>query len=270
MEAAIPEGKVLLRLNLDETACRLYHRPRKGDLADKSIAASHREGSLVQDVDLGKQKAALSHMALVCDDPALQPQMPQFIVGNEHVLSKAVLDSMAGALPANVHLLRRKSSWVNHTTMTEWGRALAKALAPHRSRCQPLLLLDVCPVHCNKHFLQAMSRGGIWIVFIPAGMTWLLQVCDTHLFAKYKTFLCERQHSRLLSAQGRTPVNTADAVRDIVDGIRRILQGTEWAPAFDGNGYWEKTAMRPHPYSERVGMHRHSRCVADTAKSVPD
>ena len=81
LEAAIPEGKELLRLNLDETACRLYHKPRKGDLTDKTIAASHREGSLVQDVDLGKQKAALSHMALVCDNPAIRPGCYSLLLG---------------------------------------------------------------------------------------------------------------------------------------------------------------------------------------------
>ena len=265
LEAALPEGRELLRLNLDETACKLYHKPRKGDLADKNIAAAHREGSLVQYVDLGQQKAALSHMALVCDVPALQPQMPQFIVGNEHVLSKAVLDSMPCPLPANVHLLRRKSSWVNHTIMAEWSRALSKALAPHRARYQPVLLLDVCPVHCGTQFLTALRKAGIRVVFVPAGLTWLLQVCDTHLFAKYKAFLCARQHSRLLATEGRKQVSTADAVEDIVHGIRRVLQGTEWAPAFDGNGYGKRQRCT------RARILRELECtdIPDVPKTLP-
>ena len=40
-------------MNLDETACKLYYKPRKGDFADRSVAAAHREGRLVQDVDVG-------------------------------------------------------------------------------------------------------------------------------------------------------------------------------------------------------------------------
>ena len=237
MVACVPEGREVLRLNLDETACRLYYKPRKGDLADRSVAAAQRERSLVQDVASGAQKAALSHMGLVCDAPALQPHMPQFILGNEHVLSKALLDNVAAALPTNVHLLRRKSSWVNHESMAEWGCALSKALAPHRARYQPILLLDACPTHYGDKLLRELAKGGIWVVFVPAGLTWLMQVCDTHVFAKYKAFLRDRQQSRLLSSGCRREVSTADALADIVQGIRRVLQGTAWAAAFDGNGY---------------------------------
>ena len=89
LEGVLPPGRQLLRLNLDETACRLYLKPRKGDLADKTVAAALREASLVQDVDAGQQKAALSLMALICDVPSLQPDMPQVILGNGHILKQA-------------------------------------------------------------------------------------------------------------------------------------------------------------------------------------
>ena len=240
LEGALPPGRKVLRLNVDETACRLYYKPRKGDLADASIATALKDGRLVQNVDAGRQKAALSHMALLCDSSALQPHMPQFILGNEHVLSKAVVESLSPTIPGNVHVLRRKSSWVTHDTMTEWARALSKSLAPHLKEFQPILLLDACQVHYGRRFLKALQRGKIWVVFVPAGTTWLLQPCDTHLFAKYKAFLRDRQHGRLLNTEVTGDVDAAHALDDIILGIRRVIQGTKWAPAFDANGYGEE------------------------------
>ena len=131
MESILPAGRKLLRLNLDETACKLYYKPRKGALADEAMATAQREGRLVQNVDAGRQKAAVSHMALICDSPALQPKMPQFILSNEYILSKVLVECLSPTLPSNVHVHRRKSSWVNHEAMVEWARALLKCLAPH-------------------------------------------------------------------------------------------------------------------------------------------
>ena len=78
------------------------------------------------------------------------------------------------------------------------------------------------------------------VIFVPAGPTWLLAPCDTHVFAKYKRFLRNRQYARLLSSAGPSGVSAAHALDDIVLGIRRILQGTRWASAFDANGYGEQ------------------------------
>ena len=110
-------------------------------------------------MDAGRQKAALSHMALVCDVPALQPNMPQFILGNEHILSTALVGSVARTLPTNVPLLRRKSRRVNHGTMVEWARALSLSLSPHNARFQPVLLLDACAAHYVQISCESWPRA---------------------------------------------------------------------------------------------------------------
>ena len=266
LEGVLPRGKQLLRLNMDETACRLHYKARKGDLADRSVAAAQKEGRLVEDVGAGQQKAALSHMAVVCDVPSLQPEMPQVILGNEHILRQALVSSLSPTLPANVHVHRRKSSWVNHEVMAEWGRTLSNALAPHRKKYQPVLLLDACGVHNGKEFLQALQRGGVWVIFVPAGLTWLLAPCDTHVFAKYKRFLRDRQHERVLKAAGPSVVSAAHALDDIVLGIRRILQGTEWASAFNGNGYGEQQRCVRRRILDELGCVH----VSDVPATLPE
>ena len=57
-------------MNLDETTCKLWYKPQKGNIAGALVTAT-REGSLVQDVSPGMQKASLSHMGLICDTPPL-------------------------------------------------------------------------------------------------------------------------------------------------------------------------------------------------------
>ena len=88
-------------------------------------------------------------------------------------------------------------------------------------------------------FLKELQRGKIWVVVVPAGLAWLLQPCDTHLFAKYKTFLRNRQYSRLLHTDIPADVTAAHALEDIIVGIRRVIQKTAWASAFDANGFGE-------------------------------
>ena len=40
LEACLPESNTVLRMNLDETACKLYYKPAEGHLADGSVAAT--------------------------------------------------------------------------------------------------------------------------------------------------------------------------------------------------------------------------------------
>ena len=249
----MPDGRKLLRMNLDETTCKLWYKPQKGNIAGTLVTAT-REGSLVQDVSPGMQKASLSHMGLICDTPPLQPEMPQFILGNEYVLPQSLVSSLSPTLPVNVHLLRRKSCWVNHEVMAEWALALRRALRPHLQNYQPVLLLDACAVHYGEKFLKALQRAHVWVVFVPAGMTWLMQPCDTHVFAKYKRFLRDRQHERMLDDTEPVAVSAEHTVKNIVLGIRRVLKSHRWAKAFDQNGYGQQQRCVRRRIQSEIGV----------------
>ena len=55
---------------------------------------------------------------MLCDDPAVQPVVPQVIIGNEHLVPEAVRIALEAEslLMSNVKVLRRKSAWVNDAT----------------------------------------------------------------------------------------------------------------------------------------------------------
>ena len=83
----IPSGKKVLRLNLDETAVRFFYKPSKGLRTRRTPNHIIHETRAVQHATKGQQRRALTHVAIICDDSELQPQIPQFILGAEHVLS---------------------------------------------------------------------------------------------------------------------------------------------------------------------------------------
>ena len=113
-----------------------------------------------------------------------------------------------------------------------WG----KASWQFHDRLQPILLLDACPVHMGLRFLRACAKWRLWVVFVPARMTWLLQPADTHCFAMFKAKLRELFQQSIINSKDGT-VTTMDIILHMNMAIRRIFQGRCWSEAFDGNGW---------------------------------
>ena len=89
--AQLPAGKAPLRLNMDETTCRLFCDAAEGVIASELIARAARKGRVAQQATRGQTRSALSLIALLCDDSSIQPRLPQYILGNEHVLPAGVV-----------------------------------------------------------------------------------------------------------------------------------------------------------------------------------
>ena len=128
--AQIPEGKTPLLLNMDETACSLFYGGADGVLAGEPIALAARRGVLAQSATRGETRSNLSLVALLCDDPSIQAKLPQYIIGNEHMLPAAVVAQLQveGALLPNVRLVRRKSAWVNDAVLSVIARHWVRSL----------------------------------------------------------------------------------------------------------------------------------------------
>ena len=228
-------GKQILRLNLDETACKMHYTPPSGLVARDGVN-KRRLPQLYQNLKRAQMRSAVSHIALICDNTEIQALLPQYIIGNERLLRVEMLNELQVSLQPNVAVVRRRSSWVTGHLMRQLARAYAKTLAPFREKFQPILIMDVCNPHMDSGFLLALSKADIWPLFVPASMTWLLQPCDTHLFSKYKSFLAARYHEELLRSSDGC-VSTRDMIACMSDAVRLVLQSFAWAPSFIGNGF---------------------------------
>ena len=162
--AQLPPNKQPLLLNMDETACRLFYDPAKGVLASELVALAARRGRVTSSVTTAQTRSVLSPVALLCSDSSIQPRLPQYILGNEHVLQTSALGELRRdrSLSPNVHILRRKSAWVNDAELAGIARHWSRVLQQHCPDRQPILLLDACSAHLGPKFLASCVRCKIW------------------------------------------------------------------------------------------------------------
>ena len=228
----IPVGKTALRINLDETAICLFQGDGKGNVFMSKTCPS----APVQDVPRRRRRCFLTHVALVCDRTDIQPLLPQVLIANEATFPAGLMPALRAACPANVFLVRQKSSWNNSDLCSQIMRWLGLALLPFRGTLQPVLLLDAVRIHTTPQVLRACVACQIWPLVVPAKTTWLMQPLDTHAFLAFKA------HLRNSYQQARVAADVADLdiarfLQCVYDSIRAVLQGQRWLPAFADNGF---------------------------------
>ena len=239
LRSRVPPGSSILRVNLDETAIAVHPGSTNG-----SIFVSKRKlQELVEDVPMNKKRCYMTHIALICDRTDIQPRLPQVLVANEHTFRVRDMATLRAACPPNVHLVRQKSAWNNQWLCAEVIRLLKEAVTPHVGGARIVLLLDVSRVHLTDAVLNACRRHGVWPLFVPASLTWLLQPLDTHAFAIFKWALRMAYH-RARGEDANGNVSLPRMLKCFYDTIRAVLQGRRWSAAFDSNGFGV-TALSP-------------------------
>ena len=63
---------------------------------------------------------------------------------------------------------------------------LVEALRSRLERHQPERMMDACEIHLHRGIITTCNSVGVWLVIVPAELTWLLQPCDTHAFLLFK------------------------------------------------------------------------------------
>ena len=117
LHAQAPPSQEVLRINMDETSIRLYQDAGKGLLVARACRQRHTPRGLVQKVTRSKLRAALTHAALLCDDPEAQRALPQLLIAGEASMTAAQEDTVRSVLPRHVVLLRMKKGWMNADVM---------------------------------------------------------------------------------------------------------------------------------------------------------
>ena len=109
LKAQVPAGKTFLRVNVDETSVCLFQGTAKGTVMARKrkfndATASDGPREPAQKVNRNTRKTCLTHVALVCDRPDIQPLLPQVAIGNEHTFTARDWPALLGrAPPERVH-----------------------------------------------------------------------------------------------------------------------------------------------------------------------
>ena len=228
---AVSEGKKLLRINCDETNVMRGMKTQKGLV----VSCCHRTGPVIVP-DSDPTRGSWTHLAFLCDDTAVQPALPQVIVGNEKMLRLQDVRAVERSLPDNVYLIRQSSSWMNESLFVRVLQWLSDAVKPYMTTHKPVLLLDCAPVHLTLSAWAAARKHGLQLVFIPRKLTWLLQPCDTHLFRRYKAWLNSHVRRAVMRSANSQPTQL-QVLEAMIGSVRGVLQATPWARSFDANGY---------------------------------
>ena len=228
-------GKVPLRLNLDETSVPVVFTGGKGNIMVHKGAKAWRRMMPRQRASQAEKRTFLTHVGIICDDPAVQPLLPQVIFVRTGSISIALWAALAATLPSNVYVKRMPRAWNNAQQHCLIIRILGLILEPFTATRQIILSFDAAGMHVHNDVLNEMAAAHFWYLLIPARLTWLLQPLDTHAFSRYKAWLRTRFQDHMC-AGGDIAHMTSNMIRLVVACTRSVLQGHNWTFAFAQDG----------------------------------
>ena len=235
LHSQVPPGQKPLRVNMDETAIRLVQTARRGMICSVARRLRMTPRSIAQQATRGQLRTMFSLIAFVCDDDDLQKKLPQILVVSSAVVKASDVEQVRRTLPPNVFLWSQRRAWTTGELMVAVVKTLRQCLESDLVDRQVILSSDVFRAHTTKAVWRAMARLNFFYFLIPARMTWVMQPCDTHVFAQFKRHLQEAaQTAAVRDEKGYVPLAT---LFDIVgDTVQVVLRGKRWAHAFHDLG----------------------------------
>ena len=190
-------------------------------------------------------------IAAVCDCPGLQPLLPQVILArysqNAHV--PATLQAHYSSCGFPFEFWHGSAGRVTPVIIRKWFTRLRQSVASFNSEAWIVLIIDCCTAHLDRQSVAHLRRLGILVVFVPASLTWLLQLLDVYAFGRLK--------GELRQTEARTRANSAHG--QIVPGqwiklattvIRREIINRDWSPCFARLGVGETCLDLSTPVAE--------------------
>ena len=112
-----------------------------------------------------------------------------------------------------------------------------------------MLIVDCSTAHLDKHSVFHLRRLGFLVVFIPAKMTWLLQILDVFVFGKVKRAFREAEaRARSASLTGHVAPGTWMKIATTV--LRREIINCDWSEAFSRLGAGESCLNLSGPVAQ--------------------
>ena len=207
---------------------------------------------------LGDRRSCITFMASITHDTAIQPKLPQILIGNKHQFTAQVM-RLAQTLPKNIHLYKQQSAWNNHACMRRYISLLGKSLGDAVRQRYVILLLDVHRSHIDQSILTHAKRCGIRLCYVPASMTGDLQPCDTHLFWKFKSAFrnCWR---RCKATRIGGSVTTCEWIEVVVAAIQQVLPEINGGLLLKPLVFWPISLAWAYPWCESCAGQMSPQC----------
>ena len=104
-----------------------------------------------------------------------------------------------------------------------------------RPNAEIVMVFDVASPHVTREVFMHLNRLNLHTLLVPAGMTWLLQPLDTHVFSTLKRSLHDRQaRGRAASPLGILP--SCSWIRIAGEAVKEVLVDRDWTHSLRVNG----------------------------------
>ena len=171
-------------INVDETSVSAVKATVKGMVATGKIKQESRWRQPRDPVDRTDVKTTL--MGAACDAPELQPLLPQVVLPRytkAAVPPQHVLDAYAVS-GSPLEYWHKSSGWVGSRIMAAWITRVRTIVTSFNPAAWIVLIVDCSSAHLNVKTIRHRRRLGVLVVFLPAKLTWLLQVLDVYAFGE--------------------------------------------------------------------------------------
>ena len=231
---ATAAGKEVLFINLGDTSVPSSFGGMVGNLVGRRLWPRAGKRPVLK-LTRALLRGAVTHVACVTHRADIQAKLPQVFLGSPKLFTRALLAShAANDKPPNIHLQRR-SGWNTVQSMLLIIEMLADVLAGYSSPA-PVLLLDCAGCHLNPAVPSAAAAAaaaaarGVWVAYIAARLTWILQPLDVFVFAGYMLYL-RRKYQAALTEGGA--VSAEAWLRMLSQVCQRHFCGHRWLRAID-------------------------------------
>ena len=238
-------------VNMDETGVSKTLTARRGHVLNATYQERFKLTAAQLSKDYTDNVTAL--LGVVCDNPRLQPHLPQVILPkyNERKKPPRHVQEHYEDMGYPIVALHGTSGWNTTQTMKEFLKRLRSAVQGFQRSLWILLVLDNCPAHVCREMLVYCKSLGIILLLIPPGLTWLLQMLDVHIFAELKRRLRARTTSaRLHAGDGR--LATGEWIDVLGACVQEVLVATDWSASFMKCGFSEDISCIREPIRKYI------------------
>lgn len=176
----------------------------------------------------------LQLMVSVTPDAALQPYLPQVLLtklraARDEPTARTGRDCNVCHDP--LEFWHGTGGWPDHRVMCHWAARLRARIHARVPDAWILLILDCSTAHLDQRTLRRLKLLGILVVFVPAKMTWILQVCDVSVFAPFKAAL---RYGFLASRVTSVDSQLSQEVwlRTVGEVVSRSVSSADWNSSF--------------------------------------
>ena len=232
---SVVHDKLYVIINVDETTVSSVRPSGRGMVATGRVKRQARWRQPRDPVDRSDVKTTL--LGTVCDCADLQPLLPQVILPRytkDAVPPRHLLGEMT-ASGSPLEYWHGTGGWVGSRVMASWITRVRTVVSSFNSDAWIVLILDCSTTHLNVKTIRHLRRLGVLVVFIPAKLTWLLQILDVSVFGELKERLRASQTTlRTTTEKGAMEVGSWITVT--AEAIRHVLVERDWTEAFSKLG----------------------------------